>query len=887
MAVPVRQYFDFLTSRGGFSPIAAAGILGNIEQESGFDPGRINADEGAVGLAQWRQGRRGAMQDHVARSGLPPALAQLDFLAREVDQFKGLRQRLNAAKTPEEAAQLFGKEYERPKVVEQARLTNARNLYAGLADPSYSGARGMTAERAQASDAQPKRLRVSDVLAPEAAPKAAPAPEAKRLRVSDVLPDATPPQESLPPPERGQDFITGGTMEEGATPPPSRGMGGAFDDATRGATALPGMDHVRALGGATGDYLGDKARGLMGKPQRNASFSDLYRENLAREEGLSAQAAAEPGLGGVDLPLGLGRLNANPYLAGNVVGGLVTGKYLPTFGLEKMRYLGGTAAGAVQGGEMALAQLMAGAAGNKIANNDWMPPPSDIGQALGYFGGGVLGGAVGDLAAKIGGHVARNARVQTPELREDPRVGNALLRTLQEAGETQGATQALNALERRAQTGTGMLADYHPALAGAVENAGIKNAGTPAYTVPQQRFEARRAQGMERVRALIGDVWSGNIDEAISDLRMQRNAKANANYEAAGVPRFDRSAPLPEQQKVTWSAPDVPLTPAMRDLLDNPRYQAMVKRIQERDPQLFSHVVEEPFTKRLAGSDIRVQAGMRQRETIGPRNLILMDQAYKNFTDGLDPFTGVLSKSDHQLRAMIRNALKADPSFKEGQFYAKALGDYAGDKALEEATQLGRRAGNLSADDYDALKRMADVDKEAARIGAAAALADKLKENITPKQVANILGNQRLRRDLGVLLGKDDFQGLSKEVLRLAREERLNQAFTSNSRTAQRIYGIERDQPSFATAPALTRQGLFAQAWRKVAEITRPAATDEPIPRTTASALTDLLTRVDPRGQAQIIADLRAIAGLQKAKRPIRKLAGTVGARALGGGVDR
>ena len=97
----VRAYFDYLTGPGGLSPIAAAGILGNIQKESNFDPSAFNAKEGAEGLGQWRFDRRDAMRAHVAASSLPPALAQLDFMVKEMGP---LRDRLNKAPTPEDAA---------------------------------------------------------------------------------------------------------------------------------------------------------------------------------------------------------------------------------------------------------------------------------------------------------------------------------------------------------------------------------------------------------------------------------------------------------------------------------------------------------------------------------------------------------------------------------------------------------------------------------------------------------------------------------------------------------------------------------------------------------------------------------------------------------------
>ena len=45
----------------GFSPAAAAGILGNLQQESNIDPTAVQADGPGMGLAQWSRGGFGAL----------------------------------------------------------------------------------------------------------------------------------------------------------------------------------------------------------------------------------------------------------------------------------------------------------------------------------------------------------------------------------------------------------------------------------------------------------------------------------------------------------------------------------------------------------------------------------------------------------------------------------------------------------------------------------------------------------------------------------------------------------------------------------------------------------------------------------------------------------
>lgn len=80
------QVWNFLVSKGLTSE-QAAGVMGNIESESGFDPGAIEHGSGAgFGLAQWTGGRRTNLENAAAAAGKSPGdLAfQLQFLYDEL-----------------------------------------------------------------------------------------------------------------------------------------------------------------------------------------------------------------------------------------------------------------------------------------------------------------------------------------------------------------------------------------------------------------------------------------------------------------------------------------------------------------------------------------------------------------------------------------------------------------------------------------------------------------------------------------------------------------------------------------------------------------------------------------------------------------------------------
>lgn len=86
--------WNYLVSTMGFSNLQAAGIMGNIEQESNFRTdveGPVVDGKKAYGLAQWYAGRRTALESYASSVNKPVSdlNMQLDFLAKELnDDYK-------------------------------------------------------------------------------------------------------------------------------------------------------------------------------------------------------------------------------------------------------------------------------------------------------------------------------------------------------------------------------------------------------------------------------------------------------------------------------------------------------------------------------------------------------------------------------------------------------------------------------------------------------------------------------------------------------------------------------------------------------------------------------------------------------------------------------
>jgi hypothetical protein len=124
-------------NRQGFTPEQAAGIVGNLQAESGMDinPAAIGDGGKAWGIAQWHPDRRGiwekANKAQWQPNGTAPNFdAQLAFIIYELQrtEARALR-RLRATKTVEDAAAVFDQFYERSSgTARQKRIKLAQAL---------------------------------------------------------------------------------------------------------------------------------------------------------------------------------------------------------------------------------------------------------------------------------------------------------------------------------------------------------------------------------------------------------------------------------------------------------------------------------------------------------------------------------------------------------------------------------------------------------------------------------------------------------------------------------------------------------------------------------------------------------------------------------------
>lgn len=119
--------YSYLVGKG-YSPAAAAGIVGNLVQESGVNPVVNPGDNGtAHGIAQWRGDRYTGLLDYAKgnNASANDLTTQLDYLDNELrNKYSSTYGKVMAAQTPGDAAAAFALGYERPKGAETGIASN-------------------------------------------------------------------------------------------------------------------------------------------------------------------------------------------------------------------------------------------------------------------------------------------------------------------------------------------------------------------------------------------------------------------------------------------------------------------------------------------------------------------------------------------------------------------------------------------------------------------------------------------------------------------------------------------------------------------------------------------------------------------------------------------
>lgn len=131
IANPERRIIIFMKNKG-LTTSQAAGIAGNLQSESQFDPNAVGDNGTSFGIAQWHKERFDNLKKWSAKNGLKwnSFDAQLQYLWWELQNSEsGALSKLKLENDPESAAYTFAKYFERPSEIASTRMQNATRIY--------------------------------------------------------------------------------------------------------------------------------------------------------------------------------------------------------------------------------------------------------------------------------------------------------------------------------------------------------------------------------------------------------------------------------------------------------------------------------------------------------------------------------------------------------------------------------------------------------------------------------------------------------------------------------------------------------------------------------------------------------------------------------------
>jgi hypothetical protein len=134
-----KEAYNYYVKDKGLPSHIAAGIIGNLYQESGLKPTAIQQGGAGRGLAQWDvNGRWQGFLNWAKENNRDPydTKSQLDYVLVEPGEGTKALDRLKNTSTAEQAAYVFGKLYERPNE-KAANWSNRTSIAAKLASGTY------------------------------------------------------------------------------------------------------------------------------------------------------------------------------------------------------------------------------------------------------------------------------------------------------------------------------------------------------------------------------------------------------------------------------------------------------------------------------------------------------------------------------------------------------------------------------------------------------------------------------------------------------------------------------------------------------------------------------------------------------------------------------
>ncbi len=417
------------------------------------------------------------------------------------------------------------------------------------------------------------------------------------------------------------------------------------------------------------------------------------------------------------------------------------------------------------------------------------------GKVLGTATGGVTGGAVGSVfpAAVDAGSAVWRGLVSRPvsTLANPERVGNqklaeALLRDRIPGSQPHNLPAALDSVNQRLAAARQtkpemMLAD----MGGENTRNLLRSAANVPSTGAERLRKTLDVRQTHQWRRIERDMTRalGNPDEyatTVGDVIARRGQQAATDFDAA-------------------MSADVPLTPALRSVLERPAMQTIMRNVQaalQNEGQAVGRETRMQALHRLKIElDNQIGQARRARAMGNDR------------TAGMDERTLTILKRD--LLATINNPA-----------YRRALDNYAGESALASAAEDGfENALRMHVEEIGPmLRRMTAGEREMWRLGASRSLAEKVRQgNKLRDRTENVFSSPDMQLRLNAILpdrrSRREFQ---RALIMEARMADTRKAVQGNSTTTkQLVQGAEAGQDVAAlSAMANAATGRFEPLMR-------------------------------------------------------------------------
>lgn len=284
--------------------------------------------------------------------------------------------------------------------------------------------------------------------------------------------------------------------------------------------------------------------------------------------------------------------------------------------------------------------------------------------------------------------------------------------------------------------------------------------------------------------------------------RLGRGARVNAPAAGAQADEFlmqrnrtQGARTLSDINAISGLADQAPFL-TQRGLIERARAESgplydQVRNLGEVDTSGLASIKDTPMFKKA----VRSAKGLPDMQGRSESDAAFLDQVYKYLNGEVRRVktavkTGNANEMDVARVEMVKEPIRKALDAASGGTYSKALGIFADDASIAEASKAGQSVLNKSvAVMRDELKDLAPSEQEAYRAAAADAVREKLRNSGYNRDVVKqIFNSDAIIEKFKLIFGsKDAFKAFEKQMIDEAKMDATKQVMTGNSQTADKL----------------------------------------------------------------------------------------------------